>query len=102
MIYDDEDNVHYMFPNEARLRNMTYGMTVHYDVEIEFVDILEPGQAPYALDVEMMRDDPLFKPVEASLDVGRSGLFCNRGQHWAPSGPCHKAPCFVQAGRAAH
>ena len=31
VIYDD-DNSHYMFPNEARLRNMTYGMTVHYDI----------------------------------------------------------------------
>ena len=41
-IYDDE-NFHYMYPNEARLRNMTYGMTVHYDVEIEFIQRLEPG-----------------------------------------------------------
>ena len=28
-----------MYPNEARLRNMTYGFTIHYDVEIE-VEIL--------------------------------------------------------------
>jgi DNA-directed RNA polymerase II subunit RPB2 len=34
-IYDN-DNFHYMYPNEARLRNMTYGMTIHYDVDIEF------------------------------------------------------------------
>ena len=26
---------HYMYPNEARLRNMTYGMTIHYDVDVE-------------------------------------------------------------------
>jgi len=26
---------------------MTYGMTVHYDIEIEFVDILEPGEKPF-------------------------------------------------------
>jgi DNA-directed RNA polymerase II subunit RPB2 len=51
IIYDD-DNAHYMFPNEARLRNMTYGMTVHYDVEIEFIDILEPGQIPSVIDAE--------------------------------------------------
>jgi DNA-directed RNA polymerase II subunit RPB2 len=25
-----------MFPNDARLRNMTYGTTIHYDVDIEF------------------------------------------------------------------
>ena len=35
VIYDD-DREHYMFPNEARLRNMTYGITVHYDVDVEF------------------------------------------------------------------
>jgi len=35
VIYDDNRS-HYMFPNEARLRNMTYGVTIHYDVEVEF------------------------------------------------------------------
>jgi DNA-directed RNA polymerase II subunit RPB2 len=50
VIYD-ENNAHYMFPNEARLRNMTYGMTIHYDVEVEFIDILEPGQAPTVIGV---------------------------------------------------
>ena len=36
VIYDD-NNAHYMFPNEARLRNMTYGITIHYDVVVEFI-----------------------------------------------------------------
>jgi DNA-directed RNA polymerase beta subunit len=45
VIYD-EKNAHYMFPNEARLRNMTYGMTVHYDIEIEFTDLLSQGETP--------------------------------------------------------
>ena len=36
VIYDD-NNVHYMFPNDARLRNMTYGITIHYDVDVEFM-----------------------------------------------------------------
>jgi DNA-directed RNA polymerase II subunit RPB2 len=31
IIYDD-DREHYMYPNEARLRNMTYGFTIHYDI----------------------------------------------------------------------
>jgi len=53
IIYDKE-NPHYMFPNEARLRNMTYGMTIHYDIEIEFIDILEQGQAPFTLSADMM------------------------------------------------
>ena len=36
IIYD-ENHVHYMYPNEARLRNMTYGATIHYDVDIDFI-----------------------------------------------------------------
>jgi DNA-directed RNA polymerase beta subunit len=35
VIYDD-DREHYMFPNEARLRNMSYGTTIHYDVDVVF------------------------------------------------------------------
>jgi DNA-directed RNA polymerase II subunit RPB2 len=35
VIYD-EGNVHYMFPNEARLRNMNYGISIHYDIEVEY------------------------------------------------------------------
>ena len=35
IIYDSENEVKFMYPNEARLRNMTYGMTIHYDVEID-------------------------------------------------------------------
>ena len=48
IIYD-EGRSHFMYPNEARLRNMTYGMTIHYDVEIEFIDILEEGELPKAV-----------------------------------------------------
>ena len=36
IIYDD-NNTHYMYPNDARLRNMTYGVTIHYDVIVDFV-----------------------------------------------------------------
>ena len=36
IIYDDNDRTHYMYPNEARLRNMTYGFSIHYDVDVEF------------------------------------------------------------------
>ena len=49
IIYDENDS-HYMYPNEARLRNMTYGMTVHYDIEIEFIDILGDGEMPTVVD----------------------------------------------------
>jgi len=36
IIYDDE-RVHYMYPNDARLRNMTYGITIHYDVDVDII-----------------------------------------------------------------
>ena len=38
VIYDETvstSRVHYMYPNEARLRNMTYGVTIHYDVNFQ-------------------------------------------------------------------
>ena len=32
----DKDREHYMFPNEARLRNMTYAITLHMDIDIVY------------------------------------------------------------------
>ena len=43
VIYD-KDRMHYMFPNEARLRNMTYAITIEYDVLIEFTLINENNE----------------------------------------------------------
>jgi len=51
VIYDD-NNTHFMYPNEARLRNMTYGITIHYDVEVEFIDILNEGENPNIVGVD--------------------------------------------------
>jgi DNA-directed RNA polymerase II subunit RPB2 len=47
VIYD-EDREHFMYPNEARLRNMTYGITIHYDVEVDFF-IMNPLTKQYDL-----------------------------------------------------
>jgi DNA-directed RNA polymerase II subunit RPB2 len=60
VIYD-ETNAHYMFPNEARLRNMTYGMTIHYDVEIEFITRLDVGEKPVQLGGSSGIDEPEIK-----------------------------------------
>ena len=44
VIYDDS-HAHFMYPNDARLRNMTYGTTIHYDVEVEmFYKAAEDGE----------------------------------------------------------
>ena len=45
-VIHDEGRSHYMYPNEARLRNMSYSMTIQYDVEIEYIDILDEGELP--------------------------------------------------------
>ena len=42
IIYDDRRS-HFLYPNEARLRNMTYGFTVHVDVDVEIVEISAEG-----------------------------------------------------------
>ncbi len=44
IIYDEnngESREHYMYPNEARLRNMTYGITIHYDVDVKFKILID-------------------------------------------------------------
>lgn len=46
VIYDGEGKEHFMFPNEARLRNMTYAMTIHYDVDVEVTTILLDDEEP--------------------------------------------------------
>ena len=43
IIYD-EHREHYMFPNEARLRNMTYAITIHIDVEVIYKIVDERGE----------------------------------------------------------
>ena len=42
VIYD-AGREHFMYPNEARLRNMSYSITIHYDVDIEYF-ISEDGE----------------------------------------------------------
>ena len=39
----DETREHYMYPNEARLRNMTYGFTIHYDVVMKIRILMDKG-----------------------------------------------------------
>ncbi len=39
IIYDEENNKpysHYMYPNDARLRNMNYGISIHYDIDVDY------------------------------------------------------------------
>jgi len=68
IIYDG-DTPHYMFPNEARLRNMTYSMTIHYDVEVEILNTLSEGEEPIVyddtgVDCEEEEEERRFKDVK--------------------------------------
>ena len=67
VIYD-KGNAHFMYPNEARLRNMTYGMTVHYDIDAEFIDILEPGQLPSVIAPEFLQTGERVEMDEQEAD----------------------------------
>jgi len=50
IIHDSKEDSHYMYPNECRLRNMSYAITIHYDVEIEYTRILRENEVPTATD----------------------------------------------------
>ena len=56
VIFDNE-KPHYMYPNEARLRDMNYSMTIHYDVDVEFIDQLLPGEVPTIIGGTHNEDD---------------------------------------------
>jgi DNA-directed RNA polymerase II subunit RPB2 len=40
------DSVQYLYPNDARLHNTTYGITIHYDVEIETITYSPDSDVP--------------------------------------------------------
>ena len=51
IIYDD-NNSHYMYPNDARLRNMTYGITIHYDVDVDFIYYVDKEKKEHSITLE--------------------------------------------------
>ena len=76
MIHDADRGAHYMYPNEARIRNMTYGMTVHFDVEVEFIDILGAGESPYVVGPEFLDEEEIAKlgEIPGQATMGGKGI----------------------------
>lgn len=74
VLYED-DTSKYMYPNDARLRNMSYSMTIHYDVEVEFKKILKDGESPIVIggEYEYMNNNKTNKDVRES-DVRESDV----------------------------
>ena len=57
IIYD-ENNMHYMFPNEARLRNMTYALPIYCDIDVEVTrDLTEELR-------NVSSDETIYTPVD--------------------------------------
>lgn len=44
VIYNSDDFTQFMYPNSARLKNMTYGVAIHYDLDVEFVNVDPSGE----------------------------------------------------------
>ena len=86
IIYDDKENSHYMFPNEARLRNMTYGMTIHYDIDVEYIDILADGEEPHLIGAKPVR---VSETQETEQDYPKKHSFDNfkKGSDKMEGGP---------------
>jgi len=55
----DETREHYMYPNEARLRNMTYGFTIHYDVVMKIRILMDKGDGTRGMDKFIVHKETL-------------------------------------------
>jgi DNA-directed RNA polymerase II subunit RPB2 len=42
----ENGEMRYMYPNEARLRNMDYSMTIHYDMDVEYLNVIDENAPP--------------------------------------------------------
>ena len=48
-IYDDDQYPHLIFPNEARLKNKTYGFNIYYDIDV-ILKIYKPDKDSYDIE----------------------------------------------------
>jgi len=62
IIYNEKEEDRFMYPNEARLRNLSYSFTIHYDVDIDFTLFLplEDGSGKYREDKYSISLDKIY------------------------------------------
>ena len=88
VVYDD-NHEHYMYPNEARLRNMTYGFSIHYDVDVIFKIKPEEGEdIKYEITLEQIYLGKFPIMIQSNLCI-LSGLNINIR---ANAGECKSDP----------
>jgi len=54
----DENRTHYMFPNEARLRNMSYDTTLHVDIDVVYN--IKDSNKNYILENEVSNFEKIY------------------------------------------
>ena len=74
IIYD-ETRTHYMYPNEARLRNMTYGYTLHVDVLVKYKIKLDESEKEFNESETLLLCDGVHHSTFAS-PCPRFALLC--------------------------
>ena len=77
IIYD-ENQTHYMYPNDARLRDMTYGITIQYDVDVEltFNDGEEPRTETMTLEKILLGRFPIMLKSKLCILNGLADDVC--------------------------
>jgi len=101
VIYDD-NREHFMYPNEARLRNMTYGVTIHYDVDVEFFIMEGDEEVTHTLTLDkiflgsfpimMMSDLCILRDLSPSVRFEMGECRNDRGGYFIIGG---KEKCIV-------
>jgi DNA-directed RNA polymerase II subunit RPB2 len=78
-IYEDDGRQHYMYPNEARLRNMTYAFSIHVDVDVVFHIVNEEGkleESEYTIEKVFMGKFPIMVKSKLCILDGLSDDAC--------------------------
>ncbi|MBA42390.1 MAG: hypothetical protein CMF62_00085 [Magnetococcales bacterium] len=84
IIYEDDGRKHYLYPNEARLRNMTYAFSIHIDVDVVFNIMNSEGkfeESEYTIEKVFIGKFPVMVKSKMCILNGLSDEVCfNMGE----------------------